>query len=96
MRKVIQIAAAIQSGASYPDLFAVCDDGTTWQMLNHDSTWQRLPDIPQPDTEPSLLPQISRCNAMQHSDQMVCAPCNIAWDMNDPAPPACRRSLLKG
>lgn len=31
-----------------------------------------------------------QCQAMQHSDQMVCEPCNLSWDMNDPAPPRCR------
>lgn len=40
--------------------------------------------------------QPARCNAMQQSDQMVCAPCNLAWDMNDPAPPACPRQQVKG
>ena len=46
-RKIVQIAAAFDSGATYADLFAVCDDGTAWQMLNHESHWQQLPEIPQ-------------------------------------------------
>lgn len=46
-RKAVQLAAVTQSGATYPDLFALCDDGTIWQMLNHESYWQQLPDIPQ-------------------------------------------------
>lgn len=29
------------------------------------------------------------CQARQHSDQMVCEKCSLAWDMNDPAPPSC-------
>lgn len=30
------------------------------------------------------------CQARQYSDQMVCAACGLAWDMNDPEPPACK------
>ncbi|WP_158589809.1 hypothetical protein [Gemmobacter lutimaris] len=30
------------------------------------------------------------CVARQYSDQMVCAKCNLAWDVNDPEPPQCR------
>ena len=30
------------------------------------------------------------CKAVQYSDQMQCAPCGLAWDMNDPEPPECR------
>lgn len=30
-----------------------------------------------------------RCQARQHSDQMMCGPCNLAWDVNDPEPPPC-------
>ena len=30
------------------------------------------------------------CQAHQHSDQMMCGPCGLAWDINDPAPPSCR------
>ena len=29
------------------------------------------------------------CSARQHSDQMCCGRCGLAWDMNDPDPPAC-------
>ena len=31
------------------------------------------------------------CEAKQHSDQMVCAKCQLTWDMNDPHPPDCRQ-----
>lgn len=31
-----------------------------------------------------------RCGAVQRSDQMVCAGCNLTWDVNDPVPPACK------
>lgn len=37
-----------------------------------------------------LIP-LHECRAEQHSDQMVCAPCNLRWDMNDPHPPECPR-----
>ncbi len=30
------------------------------------------------------------CHARQHSDQMLCGRCGLAWDVNDPEPPACR------
>ena len=29
------------------------------------------------------------CKAVQHSDQMYCRDCALAWDMNDPDPPKC-------
>lgn len=29
------------------------------------------------------------CDAQQHSDQMICAPCGLVWDINDPEPPEC-------
>lgn len=31
------------------------------------------------------------CQARQHSDQMLCGPCGLAWDVGDPEPPACRQ-----
>lgn len=31
------------------------------------------------------------CLARQHSDQMMCEACGLAWDVNDPDPPACRK-----
>lgn len=34
------------------------------------------------------------CQAKQMSDTMVCNMCEIAWGMNDPAPPACRANEL--
>lgn len=30
-----------------------------------------------------------QCLARQYSDQKMCAPCGIAWDINDPEPPQC-------
>ena len=30
------------------------------------------------------------CDAIQHSDQMVCETCNISWDVNDQHPPFCK------
>ena len=32
-----------------------------------------------------------KCQARQHSDQMICHKCGLVWDMNDPDPPVCRR-----
>jgi len=32
------------------------------------------------------------CNARRYGDQMICAPCGLIWDVNDPEPPACRKS----
>lgn len=29
------------------------------------------------------------CEAIQYSDQMQCGRCGLAWDTNDPDPPAC-------
>lgn len=33
------------------------------------------------------------CHAVQQSDEMCCAPCNLRWDINDSNPPECRKSL---
>lgn len=30
------------------------------------------------------------CEAVQYSDQMQCARCGLAYDVNDPEPPECR------
>lgn len=29
------------------------------------------------------------CRAIQYSDEMYCAKCNLRWDINDPEPPDC-------
>ena len=34
------------------------------------------------------------CKARRHSDQMLCGPCGLAWDVNDPDRPECRRDCL--
>lgn len=31
------------------------------------------------------------CQARQYGDQMICAPCGLNWDTNDPEPPECRK-----
>lgn len=31
------------------------------------------------------------CQARQYGDQMMCAPCGLNWDVNDPEPPECRK-----
>src|SRR5690554_6098583 len=33
---------------------------------------------------------MSKCNAVQFSDQMSCS-CGNVWDMNDPYPPECKK-----
>lgn len=32
----------------------------------------------------------SGCQARRYSDQMLCGTCGLAWDVNDPEPPACQ------
>lgn len=85
MRKVIQITTGMFNNDHV--LIALCNDGSTWELQN--GAWHELPGIPQPDSRVSLFPQLVRCDAMQHSDQMVCEKCGLAWDMNDSAPPTC-------
>lgn len=34
-----------------------------------------------------------QCEARQHSDQMMCGRCGLAYDVNDPDPPQCPRTL---
>ena len=36
------------------------------------------------------MPKRHNCQARQYGDQMICAPCGLNWDANDPEPPACR------
>lgn len=35
---------------------------------------------------------MSRCHARRENDQLVCRQCGLAWDVNDPDPPACREN----
>lgn len=42
MRKVIQISA-VPNGSVY----ALCDDGTMWLLLDTSETWVEIPDVPQ-------------------------------------------------
>jgi len=37
---------------------------------------------------------MSKCEAVQHSDQKVCTRCGLCWDMNDPEPPECKPKPL--
>lgn len=32
---------------------------------------------------------MSKCDARQHFDQMICGRCGLQWDVNDPDRPAC-------
>ena len=36
--------------------------------------------------------KLRTCQARQYSDQMVCGPCRLSWDTNDPEPPVCPRT----
>lgn len=36
------------------------------------------------------MPKRHNCQARQYGDQMICAPCGLIWDTNDPEPPQCR------
>ena len=33
------------------------------------------------------------CQARRYSDQMHCAKCRLAWDVNDPDPPLCGQQV---
>lgn len=54
MRKIIQITASESSSETwhYMHLYALCDDGTVWQMetgeISQRRKWEQLPEIPQP------------------------------------------------
>lgn len=37
------------------------------------------------------MPKRHDCQARQYGDQMICAPCGLTWDTNDPEPPECRK-----
>lgn len=37
---------------------------------------------------------MSKCHAVQHSDQMVCKVCQQKWDTNDASPPACDAAAI--
>jgi hypothetical protein len=37
------------------------------------------------------MPKRHNCQARQYGDQMICAPCGLNWDVNDPEPPECRK-----
>ena len=37
---------------------------------------------------------MKNCKARQYSDQMQCALCGLAWDMNDDDPPECRPLII--
>jgi hypothetical protein len=46
-RKIIQISA-------HNKIVALCDDGTTWELVwfGRTNNWEQLPPIPQPEPEP--------------------------------------------
>ncbi len=64
-------------------------DCTTCKRVNRD-----CPIAPQPATADTCVEyRIDGCKARQYSDQMQCARCGLAWDVNDSDRPAC---LTKG
>lgn len=50
-RKVIQIAATADPGATSDLLYALCDDGTLWwiepQLRGDKDIWRKVRDVPQ-------------------------------------------------
>jgi hypothetical protein len=36
---------------------------------------------------------MQNCRAIQQSDEMYCAPCNLRWDVNDSDAPRCRPEI---
>lgn len=40
--------------------------------------------------------RVAHCEARQHSDQMFCGACGLAWDVNDLAPPQCPATGQQG
>lgn len=41
------------------------------------------------------MPKRHNCHARQYGDQMICAPCGLTWDTNDPEPPECRTNIKR-
>lgn len=79
-RKPIQIAASQDESSA--SLYALCDDGSVWEMVWANTTnppWQRLADIPQ---EPELV----RCSA----------PVAPEPDLREITPPRPRRGRPRG
>ena len=51
-RQVIQIAATATDDAAADMLYALCDDGTMWELYlggNKGLQWKEIPDVPQPE-----------------------------------------------
>lgn len=41
------------------------------------------------------MPKRHDCQARRYGDQMICAPCGLIWDTNDPEPPECRKNIKR-
>lgn len=54
MRKVIQIACNPESQSHFPELFALCNDGSIWVECNGEK-WKQILDVPQPKKRPDPL-----------------------------------------
>jgi hypothetical protein len=55
VRKVVQIAVSSETGQTPWNLFALCDDGTIWRMIQRSArdvrTWESVEDIRQPSDD---------------------------------------------
>lgn len=50
-----------------------------------------------PDTKGNdEVAALAACQARQYSDEMVCAPCGLTWDVNERDAPKCRRPAITG
>jgi len=52
IRKVIQFSAAARPDGGDADVYALCNDGTLWQLVT--GHWQEMPAIPQDESKDPL------------------------------------------
>jgi hypothetical protein len=50
-RRIVQLMGVAGDTYAAKRLYALCNDNSVWLLV--DKGWQRLPDIPQDDEEPS-------------------------------------------
>ena len=53
-RRIVQISAVPENAEYYGMIYALCNDGTVWGILEGGAHWDDLPAIPQP--EPAQKP----------------------------------------
>lgn len=53
IRHVVQIAVTREIESDYAVIYALADDGSLWLrvLINDESRWRRLPDVPQGDED---------------------------------------------